>query len=154
MTNSLAAVSVFAAAFAALYAAHHIGDYWIQTDHQATHKGLTGERSGEGRWACLMHVLTYLLTQNAFLIVMCAVTGIRPGQWGVLAALLVSGVTHYWADRRWTLEWLANAIPGKANFYRLGQTSGSLGTGAWALDQSFHLLLSVFVPALIIAAGA
>ena len=106
-------------------------------------------------------------------------TGLRPDRWALLGALLVSGATHYWADRRWTLAWLADQLDwlsGKAGFYRLGtprplklvarstaEDGGTmwapldqptLGTGAWALDQSFHYLFSVFAPALILAAVA
>lgn len=182
MTNSPTGAAVFAVAGLALYVAHHVGDYWVQTDYQARHKGGAG---WTGRGACLRHVLTYVTTQAWFLAVACAVAGLweEVPYWAAWVALAVSGVTHYWADRRWTLEWLAwllEPVAGKLSFYRLGAprplklvavpTDGrdlaegprprwspldapTLGTGAWALDQSFHLLFSVFVPALILAAS-
>jgi len=47
---------------------------------------------------------------------------------------------------------LARLLPGKVRFLELGKDSGSLGTGAWALDQSWHLFFGVFIPALIVGA--
>lgn len=189
----------FAAVGLTFYAAHHIGDYWIQTDHQARHKGLP---STEGRVACLAHVLSYVGNQFAFLLVLALVaTPESMSVLGMYVGLLVSGVTHYVADRRehGLMFKLARLLPGKAAFLELGvprepwglevltpcsschgagtggdaadeSTCGqcwdcrgggtlpavlsrpdnpTLGTGAWALDQSWHILFSVFVPALL-----
>jgi hypothetical protein len=92
--------------------------------------------------------------------------------WQAGLALLVSGVTHYMADRRehGLMFKLARALPGKAQFLELGVPryvfvadnedadighridNPTLGTGAWALDQSWHLFWGVFVAALIIGA--
>lgn len=68
--------------------------------------------------------------------------------------------------------WLARRIPGKAAFLELGKpqrraflgetVDGTmvkvevtdnpiLGTGAWALDQAWHIFWGVFVAALVIA---
>lgn len=157
---------MFAAAFIALYVAHHVGDYWVQTDRQALRKGDAGPA---GRIACLLHVATYTLTQAVVLAVVFLTLGYRFDLASWLLALGVSAVTHYAADRRehGLMFRLARAIPGKADFLRLGsprrslvQTGTgewvsidlpSLGTGAWALDQSWHLALGVFLPALILA---
>lgn len=81
----------------------------------------------------------------------------------------MSAITHYWADRRFTLAWFA-AVLGKSEFYELGKPreylvvvdrvehdelaggghtlslvsetvpldQPTLGTGAYALDQSWH----------------
>lgn len=152
MTTSVAGAAVFAAYFVTLYAAHHIGDYWVQSDWQARTKGRPG---AEGRIACLNHVLGYLMTQVTLLAVVGIALGLEAPSWTRWwVALTISGVTHYVIDRRRPLELLARLIDqvsGKLSFYRLGQDSGALGTGAWALDQSLHILLSVFVPALILA---
>ena len=61
------AASRFASTFAALIAAHHVGDYWVQTDHQAVNKGRHGTRAenAAGRKACLAHVATYTATTTA-----------------------------------------------------------------------------------------
>jgi hypothetical protein len=165
------ATAVFAATFAALYAGHHIGDYWVQTDHQARHKGDAGAR---GRQACLLHVGTYVVTQAVCLALMSTATEWVTSFWAGLAALAVSATTHYAADRRehGLMFKLARLLPGKADFMRLGVpymrtvtgTDGqiigkvkgtpSLGTGTWALDQAWHIALGVFVPALILAAAS
>lgn len=191
-------LSIFAASAVALYAAHHVGDYWVQTDHQARHKGDAGT---QGRLNCLLHVLSYLATQVVFLIPLIFL-GARFSLAGVLGLLAVSGITHYLADRReyGVMFWLASKIPGKMAFLKLGvprphrqvqlwqpcdtcQGTGysgdqavpggkcwdcrgggmlpakieitdnpSLGTGAWALDQAWHIFWGVFVAALVIAA--
>lgn len=168
--------ALFAAAGLALYVGHHVGDYWIQTDDQARHKGDAGV---VGRLMCLAHVVTYVWTQMLALMIMLWVTGTGeplPDSWWwrPFVALAVSGVTHYLADRRehGLMFWLARRLPGKAAFLTLGKPRAmvvparegadwqshpvpidapSLTTGSWALDQSWHLFFGVFVPALILA---
>jgi hypothetical protein len=155
--------------FVTLYAAHHVGDYWVQTDHQARHKGDAG---WSGRAACLKHVLTYVWTQAVMLGLLSAVLDI-PITWGVHAGLLISGVTHYLADRRehGVMFKLARRLPGKAAFLELGRPrtgwiwnqagnetiaprddNPQLATGAWALDQAWHIFWGVFVAALLVVA--
>ena len=156
----------------ALYAGHHAGDYWVQTDEQARCKGNAGM---EGIKACAMHVATYTLTQAAFLGVAFWATGLRWDLLALLVALSVSAITHYLADRReyGIMFRLARMLPGKARFLMLGVPRAymiyaqsteasptphgpipldnpSLGTGAWALDQSWHIVFGVFIPALIL----
>lgn len=140
---------LFAAIAAALYAGHHVGDYWVQTDEQARHKGDAG---ADGVLHCGAHVLSYLATQLAMVLMLTVALDLPVTPHGVLAALLVSGVTHYLADRRerGLMFWLARRLPGKAAFMRLG-TGGTpqLATGAWALDQAWHIFWGVFVAALL-----
>jgi hypothetical protein len=57
-------------------------------------------------------------------------------------------------------EWLgATIVPGKGEFYRLGaprrgrDDNPTLGTGAYALDQAWHVGW-LFISALIITGGA
>jgi hypothetical protein len=167
------ATAVFAATFAALYAGHHIGDYWVQTDHQARHKGDAG---AQGRRQCLAHVLSYVATQSVCMFLLGLATSYAAPFWASVLALAVSGVTHYAADRRehGLMFRLARLLPGKADFMRLGVPRAgveipaypedgppafvgdnpSLGTGTWALDQAWHIALGVFVPALILAAAS
>lgn len=157
----------------ALEAGHEAGDYWVQTDHQAAHKGDPGIA---GDIACAKHVASYVATQAVCVVGAALATGTKP-RWGRIAlGLAVSGITHYAADRRehGLMFPLARKIPGKANFLKLGVPRGlevgnvtkggypvggaaldnpSLGTGAWALDQAWHKVLGVFVPALIMASG-
>jgi hypothetical protein len=166
----MASMEIFSAAAITLYAAHHVGDYWVQTDHQARHKGDDGRN---GVIACASHVLTYTATQALCLALAFAVLGAHPRWPLVWAGLAVSGVTHYLADRRehGIMFRLARVLPGKAAFLKLGvprparvikfhdpeqdvviDDNPSLGTGGWALDQAWHIFWGVFVAALIIAA--
>lgn len=163
-------MEIFAAAFAALYAGHHVGDYWIQTDHQAQHKGAAGVH---GRRACLAHVISYTITQGAFLVMVLSLGG-ELDLARAAGALALSAITHYAADRRehGLMFRLARLLPGKARFLQLGAPrdvrvyafggardepsdqpldSPTLGTGAWALDQSWHIAFGVFLPALVLA---
>lgn len=140
----MADAGTYAAVLGTLLVAHYVGDFWVQTDYQAQHKA---DKTAEG-WGCLvMHVLTYTLTSLGLLIVVVLATGLRVGFWQVLLGLSVSAVTHGWADRRRTLRWLCRLL-GKEGFYDAGQPP--VGTGAHALDQSFHVFW-VLVAALVIA---
>lgn len=140
MTTNLAQ---FAAVFIALYVGHTVGDHWVQTEHQATRKG---ERGAIGRLACAGHVTTLQVTKMFALTLLFLTLGLSVSGWGVLAALGVDAVSHYWADRRFTLEKFAGKV-GKGGFYHqgtdlvnaAGETSPHIGTGKYALDQSWHV---------------
>ena len=128
--------AVFAALFAALYAAHEVGDHWVQTHHQARGKG---EPTWRGRWLCAGHVASLTATKAAAVAVVAVATGLSLSLWAVAAGLLLDAVTHYWADRRRTLQALAARL-GKGDFARLGDAATApTGTGAYALDQSWHV---------------
>jgi hypothetical protein len=122
--------TVFAATFAALFAAHQLGDYWVQTDHQAITKG---EAGAAGRRACAAHVATYTATTGAAVAGASRVLRLRVGWRGWLAGQVVSAVTHYAADRRehGALFRAADAL-GKGTFAR------ERG-GAPLLDQAWHI---------------
>lgn len=140
------------AVFVALWVAHQIADHWVQTEHQAATKGQPGWR---GRIACAAHVTTYTLTALAFLAALAWRTGIDLDPGRVALALAVSAVSHYIADRRTPLRAIAELV-GRSRFYALGaprpgrEDNPSLGTGAYALDQSWHHGW-LFVAALIAA---
>lgn len=147
--------AAFAAVFCALYAAHSVGDHWVQTHHQALTKGGCGRA---GRLACAAHVATLTATKAAALAALALATGLALSPWAAALGLAVDALSHYWADRRTTLAALAERL-GKSDFYRLGaprpghDDAPHLGTGAYALDQSWHHLW-LFITALIIAGGA
>jgi hypothetical protein len=161
------AAASFAAVGVGLLIAHNVADHWVQTDGQARDKGLPG---WPGRKACLAHVWSYTIVTVLTVSLLWAVFDLSITMWGFLTGQLISAVSHYWADRRFTLVRLCEVL-GKGNFYRLGQprdveaqeytlNSGSrvvrlyerkigsppsikwdnpsLGTGAYALDQSWH----------------
>ncbi|MEU7591722.1 transcriptional regulator [Streptomyces sp. NPDC039022] len=148
------AAAVFAAVFAALYVAHSVGDHWVQTSRQSDHKGRPG---WAGRLAVTRHVVTLTATKGAVLLPVSWLLDLRLSLPGLVAGLAVDAASHWWADRRTTLAWLARVM-GKTEFYRLGAPRAGrddnphLGTGAYALDQSFHHLW-LLVAALIIAAA-
>jgi hypothetical protein len=153
-----AAAATFAATFAALYAAHTFGDHWYgQTHQQALGKGA---RTRQGRLHCLGHVVLLAAHKIGAIAAMWAVTGLQLSLTALTVGLLVDAVSHYWADRRITLQRLAERT-GKGDFYRLGADTVNadgkqafhIGTGAYALDQSWHVAW-LFITALIVAAGA
>lgn len=142
----------FAAVFVALYTAHQLADHWVQTEHQAATKGLPG---WPGRIQCALHVLSYTLTALAALLMLVVVLHLDLDLYKVNIGLAVSAVTHYIADRRSPLRWLA-WLSRHSKFYQLGMPrpgrddNPSLGTGAYALDQSYHVVW-LFVASLIVA---
>ncbi|MFJ5922737.1 transcriptional regulator [Kitasatospora sp. NPDC092948] len=147
-------VARFGAAYALMRAAADVADHWVQSDHQACTKGQhdhnEGQSSVAGRKACAAHVAAYVGTQGLALLVGARMVGMRLRPVPVAAALAVSAVTHYVADRREPLRRIADAT-GKSNFYALGTPAHPahpttadgtyapvLGTGAYALDQAWH----------------
>ena len=141
--------AVFAALFAALYAAHEVGDHWVQTHHQARGKG---EPTWRGRWLCAGHVASLTATKAAAVAVVWLVLGLSLSLWAVAAGLLLDAVTHYVIDRRAPLQALAARL-GKGEFAALGDPSAApTGTGAYALDQSWHIGW-LLVAALVMSVG-
>jgi Protein of unknown function (DUF3307) len=157
----------FAVILPSLLVAHNVADHWVQTSKQAANKG---SRDWVGRRACALHVLTYTIVTSMMVGFVWSAFGLTISIWGFVTGQVVSAVTHYWADRRFTLEWLADMI-GQSGFHDLGVprqleaqeyvlNSGqrvvrlflnengspppiawdnpSLGTGKYALDQSWH----------------
>jgi hypothetical protein len=154
---------IFAVTFAALYAAHTFADHWVQTHGQAQGKGAP---DAWGRGSCLQHVLTLTAVKALFLGLVFWATGVQPPAWAAVLVLALDASTHYWADRAAfhpgkegrmvTLEALAHRV-GKHGFWILGRGTvdadgkpvATLGTGAYALDQSFHVVM-LFVAALLL----
>lgn len=131
-----------AARLAALYAlvrpASDLADHWVQTDHQAAHKADPG---GAGHRALAAHVASYVGTQAAVVAVGARVFGIRITPGRAVAALAVSAVSHYVADRRTPLRKVADALARAvgeedgSSFVRLADHGMN---GAYSLDQSWH----------------
>lgn len=133
--------TVFAVTAAALYAAHAVGDHWIQSDHQAARKGDPGRT---GALACAAHVAGYTATTTAAVVAATRVTGTRVPARALLAGQFVVAASHYVMDRRpWGRAIMRSA--GRDDFAALGtprpgrDDNPTLGTGAYALDQSWHL---------------
>lgn len=156
--NHLKRTAAFAAALSALYAAHEVGDHWLQTDYQASNKGGRGEQQRVGQAACARHVAAVTVVKVAVLAVTCKALGLKLRLGRTAAALAFDAATHYWADRRYTLEALADLL-GKGDYFHLGlprpgyDDNKTVGTGRFMLDQSFHRVM-LWATALIIASGA
>lgn len=148
----MGAAVTFAAVLPGLLVAHNVADHWVQTHHQAVTKGRRGHA---GRIACATHVASYTVVTAVAVVLLWLVFGLDVSPLGFVAGQAVSAVTHYWADRGFILARLAGLI-GKAPFYVLGvpragrDDNPSMGTGAYALDQSWHWLW-LFVAALLTA---
>lgn len=161
MTDStVLKAAVFAAVFIALYIAHSVGDHWVQTSCQAATKGQPG---WNGRLACGRHVVGLTITKAIVLTPVVVLLDLPVTLLGVSVGLTLDAASHYWADRRTTLRRLAHHC-GKSEFYSLGMPdhpahpttaegtyAPTLGTGAYALDQSWHILW-LGIAALLIAA--
>ena len=126
----------FAATYVALRAAHHLADYWVQTGYQAGNKGRVGNphENAIGRLACLSHVASYTAVTTAAVVTANAALRLDIGWRGIVVGQAVSAASHYFADRRHTLRWLAERM-GKLEFYDSGE---GLASGGTALDQSWH----------------
>ncbi|MCT9929565.1 DUF3307 domain-containing protein [Planotetraspora sp. A-T 1434] len=130
------------AVFASLYAAHMVADHWVQTHGQALTKSTP---TWAGRLANTAHVATYTATALLAVTLMAWRTGLPLDPARLAAGLLISAVTHWWADRRHTLRSLAVRV-GKGDFADLA-TGGM--NGLYLLDQSWHIGW-LFIAALII----
>lgn len=159
-------VLVFAATAAALQAAHHVGDYWVQTSHQANEKGSPGPA---GLRACAGHVTTYTAVCTAAVLAVKAL-GAPISTRGIIAGQAINAVSHFVMDRRPWGRAIMNAA-GRGELAAVGTpreqtvlatppiTGESvpidiphLGTGANALDQSWHigwLAISAYVTAVL-----
>lgn len=154
--------ATFATLFVALFVAHQVGDHWVQTSHQAAHKGRPG---WEGRRACAAHVASYTLTTTLAVLGVWLALDLPLTLHGVALGQAISAATHYRADRRAPLRTLAEQLR-LGGFYGLGAPrpvrvlvvdehghiahdadgrpvtapvdAPALGTGAYALDQSWH----------------
>lgn len=112
----------------AYLAGHAVGDYWAQTDHQAAHKARPGRA---GRRACAAHVATLTTAHTVALALVLAATATSVHPVSAALGLTITAVSHYWADRRWTLTALADRVTRTGEFRRAGG-------GMAHLDQSWH----------------
>jgi hypothetical protein len=149
--------------FVTLFAAHSFADHWVQRHEEAQGKGAPGLA---GQLYCLAHVSSLTIFKAGSLLMAYGATGIWPPLWAAGLVLVLDAGTHYWADRaayhadkegrKVTLELLADKL-GKSVFWNLGKTgvdkdgrpAASLGTGAYALDQSFHVYM-LFLAAVVL----
>lgn len=145
--------AVVAAVFVVLYVAHMLGDHFVQTHPQACGKGAN---TSVGAKLCAQHVATLTGTKAVFLLLMWLATDIPLYPTTLVIGFAVDAGSHYMIDRRFRFAAFCEKI-GKGEFYRLGSPregrddNVTLGTGAYALDQSAHIMW-LFLAALIIGA--
>ncbi|MFE9247084.1 DUF3307 domain-containing protein [Nocardiopsis sp. NPDC006938] len=135
-----------------LFAAHNLADHPLQPSEWAATKSRCDH---EGRVACAKHVVVVVLAQALAVLAVVGLTGTTVSPLAVLAGIGFTGWSHYWFDRRFTAAGLYEAI-GKTGFARLGtprpgtDDAPHLGTGAYRMDQDWHILW-LAISALIIA---
>jgi hypothetical protein len=130
---------MFATIFAALLVGHYLGDYFVQTDYQAQHKGQGGTRFLDrlGRWNCAKHAVTYTATLAGVLGAALFVEGVEYNGRAALvvwSGLILNGLTHYIIDRRWTLE-AAMRLSGKGGWIDADREALP------KLDQAAHIVI-------------
>jgi len=109
-----------------LLVAHLVGDFLIQTDGMAKHKG-------QDWWWMLKHVGLYMAIMSAILIVYAIVHGLPA--WPVAAALLFLLVTHMILDRRTFTRWWMRFV---------GISNDKLWISV-VIDQVFHIVTLAIV---------
>jgi hypothetical protein len=147
---------IAANAFVALFCAHYAGDQWIQTGAQACEKSLEGAASrAVAHWHCAKHVMTYTLTGLIFLLGLAAWLDLPLHAGWVAAGLGVNAVTHYIADLRSPLRWMAEKV-GRGGYVKhvrvirpTGEEDTGPGTAMFHLDQAWHFIWLVIAVALI-----
>ncbi|WP_157408136.1 DUF3307 domain-containing protein [Actinomadura atramentaria] len=136
MTTATTHPVTYAVTLVTALVAHHVADHWIQTGTQAERKQDPGLA---GTWAAARHVLTYTATLSAILALVAWRTGITYDPRRAALAALITAITHFIVDRGYSLKWIADHC-GKGGFVRLGnRETAPAGTGAYALDQGWHL---------------
>lgn len=129
-------------------AGHYVGDHWVQTSAQACDKAL--DRPGcnvlAALLACARHVLGWSTTVSMCIAGACLWLGLpmRPGWFA--AGMLLNAVSHFAADLRTPLIWLARRL-GRGGYLdhvqvHRGKTVEKTGPGTalFHLDQSWHIL--------------
>lgn len=125
--------------FVLLYVAHLVGDYPLQSDHQAAHKAATGS---VGWRAAAAHASVHVAVSALALTAGALVIGLHLSVWQAAAALAWIGSTHALIDRRWpVLRWMHAAR----------QTAFAAHGGAAHVDQTAHLV-ALLVAALVLSA--
>lgn len=126
-------------AYAALTAAHEVGDFWVQRDADAVTKG---KPSRAGAAACARHVASYTATQALALAAANRRLGLGLDWRRAAAGLALSAVTHYVADRS-AGHWPTNtpATPFVARLaHRVGKTQWLTRdpSAPMHMDQAWH----------------
>lgn len=124
--------------FAVFLVCHLVGDYLLQTEHQAAHKHHGLGRDPVARRALASHAFWYTASFLPALVWLAADVSTP----GVIGAGLAIGIPHAIFDDGHVLsEWMR----------RVKRTAATPGTLAMMVDQSFHI---VALFAVAVAVGA
>jgi hypothetical protein len=135
-----------AVTFVAWFTGHMVGDHWLQTTDQSDKKDLATHGRACALWHCAKHVATYGAASLAGQLAAMWWLGV-PMRWGWIAAgLAVNLITHFIADLRTPLRWIARKS-GNGAFHDVADHGMN---GRYLLDQSWHILW-IFVGSLISA---
>ena len=138
----LTSAILFAVFLGTAVVAHQVADHLFQTDKMASNKAKPG-RTG---WShILQHVFAYHIVMFIMLLVTCVFLNVPVTLLGVFSALLFSGVSHAFLDRRWPVKWFLNNV-GASNFVEM-QTPIC---GMYLADQSLHYFC-LWISALLFA---
>jgi hypothetical protein len=132
--------AVFAAAFIALFGAHHLADYPLQTDHLAAHKA---DQDVRGWIANQVHAATHTAVAAVLLVLAAAVLALPLPLAGTIAALAWVHLSHSAIDRRRGIAWWME---------HTGQRSFREHGGAAHVDQAAHIALGLIPAAALLAA--
>ncbi len=145
-------------AYIGMLSGHGIGDHWIQTSEQACKKALdSDETTGCSMRHCAKHVASWTAVTTAFVLAACwwLRLPLEPG-W-VAAGMTVNATTHFVADLRTPLVWLATRLGrgGYVDFVQVVRPARAdqygPGTAVFHLDQSWHK--AWMLPAALLTAG-
>ncbi|MFI0900542.1 hypothetical protein [Streptomyces sp. NPDC020983] len=142
----------FAAVGFPLTASHEFADHWVQVDSQAVAKGQPGR---EGAVACAKHVATYTATQALALYAGQRTLGLRLKPGRAAAALAISAVTHYLADRQgghWQDDPPRGVVRWAAVTGHRGWLQRDPGAG-YLMDQAWHKAWLAIAAAVATAGG-
>ncbi|MFE6714007.1 DUF3307 domain-containing protein [Streptomyces sp. NPDC057695] len=144
--------TLFVTAFIAMYAAHLLSDYPLQTDRLAARKAGWTELDSQQRTVCHhhgwganqahagIHTLTTLLL---LLTVPVWALELPVSAAGLIGGLAWIHVSHGLIDRRWPIAWWMDHT-GQASFRKNGG-------GAAHVDQAAHLAIGLLPAALLLA---
>ena len=138
-----------------LFAAHNLADHPLQSSAWAAAKG---QCDHEGRLACAKHIAVVVVLQAVAVAVVVALTDTAVSPAAVVLGLAFTAWSHYWFDRRFTAAGLYQAL-GKTGFAKLGtprpghEDAPHLGTGAYRMDQDWHILWLALSGLIIASSG-
>ena len=138
-----------------LFAAHNLADHPLQSSAWAAAKG---QCTHEGRLACTKHVAVVVLLQAVAVLGVIVLTDTAVSPVAVVVGLAFTGWSHWWFDRRFTAAGLYQAL-GKTSFAKLGtprpghDDAPHLGTGAYRMDQDWHILWLALSGLIIASSG-